>query len=184
MQDPGAGEDQATQRGTAPRQHAVMRDEVRRDHQLTANEVRRECDHGLRPPGWAPLRGCSSGRRTCPLALTLITERIRLADATRARSRRSARWPRRCCARRLPHRSAHYVATTAGDPVRPAGVPGCRPPMTGTARPRKVRPQRMGLRQTGWRFRRLRPDPIQSCGLSCGRPRVFLAAWAGESGAS
>jgi hypothetical protein len=25
---------------------------------------------------------------------------------------------------------------------------------------------------------------IQSCGLSCGRPRVVLAAWAGESGAS
>src|SRR5215831_13328737 len=38
-----------------------------------------------------------------------------------------------------------YVATTAGDPGRPAGVPGCRPPMTGTARPREVRPQRMGF---------------------------------------
>src|SRR5262249_57085027 len=36
-----------------------------------------------------------------------------------------------------------YVATTAGDPGRPAAVPGCRPPMTGTARPREVRLQRM-----------------------------------------
>jgi len=68
-------------------------------------------------------------------------------------NRRSARWPRRCRARRLPHRSAHYVATTAGDPGRPDGVPGCRPSMTGTARTREVRPQRMGLRQTGWRSR-------------------------------
>ena len=60
-----------------------------------------------------------------------------------ALSRRSARWPRRCRARRLPHRSAHYVATTAGDQGQPAGVPGCRPSMTGTARPGEVRPQRM-----------------------------------------
>ena len=58
-------------------------------------------------------------------------------------NRRSARWPRRCRARRLPHRSAHYVAATAGDQGQPAGVPGCGPSMTGTARPREVWPQRM-----------------------------------------
>jgi hypothetical protein len=62
---------------------------------------------------------------------------------SRQNIRRSARWPRRCRARRLPHRSAHYVATTAGDRGQPAGVPGCRPSMTGTARPGEVWPQRM-----------------------------------------
>ena len=49
----------------------------------------------------------------------------------RAPSRRSARWPRRCRARRLRHRSAHYVAATAGDQGRPAGGPGCRPSIRG-----------------------------------------------------
>ena len=68
---------------------------------------------------------------------------VRRALDKRAPSRRSARWPRRCRARRLPDRSAHYVATTAGDQGQPAGVPGCRPSMTGTARPREVWPQRM-----------------------------------------
>jgi hypothetical protein len=42
-----------------------------------------------------------------------------------------------------PHRSAHYVATTASDQGQPAGVRGCRPSMTGTARPREVWPRRM-----------------------------------------
>ena len=43
----------------------------------------------------------------------------------------------------MPHRSAHYVATTAGDQGQPSGVRSCRPSMTGTARPREVWPQRM-----------------------------------------
>jgi len=75
-------------------------------------------------------------------------------------NRRSARWPRRCRARRLPGRSAHYVAGTAGDQGQPAGVPGCRPSMTGTARARGVWPQRMSAPANGRRSRGLRPGPI------------------------
>ena len=86
------------------------------------------------------------GGRGCPERPHPVSG-ITLSDAggqeERAQTRRSARWPRRCRARRLPHRSAHYVATTAGDQGQPAGVPGCRPSMTGTARPGEVWPQRM-----------------------------------------
>ncbi len=53
-------------------------------------------------------------------------------------------------------------------------------PMTGTARPRKVRPQLMGLRQTGWRSRRLRPDPIlwsELWAATCGSCRLCWRKW-------
>ena len=96
-------------------------------------------------------------------------------------NRRSARWPRRCRARRLPHRSAHYVAATAGDQGQPAGVPGCGPSMTGTARPaRSVAAADVWLRRTGGDPRGLRPDPIlwsELWAATCGCCRLGWRRW-------
>jgi hypothetical protein len=60
----------------------ICRDEVRQDRQLTADETRHASKRARRPraPGRARLRGCSLCRRGCPLALTPLAERNRLAD--------------------------------------------------------------------------------------------------------
>jgi hypothetical protein len=49
---------------------------------VTADEARRERTQGLRAPGRARLRGRSPCRRACPSALTVITQRSRLADGS------------------------------------------------------------------------------------------------------
>ena len=83
-------------------------------------------------------------------------------------------------ARRLPHRSAHYVATTAGDQGQPAGVPGCRPSMTSTARPRGVCRSGCLAPTNGRRSRGLRPDPIlwsELWAATCGCCRLGWRKW-------